>query len=183
MKVRGHLHLPYAAGLRDELLALNTPGPNEIHRSAVTGNAVALAYADAIDGLLSRLSCDKSTVRAIGAHGQTVRHQPIGEAHERYTVQLLNGAVLAERAGATQEHRTRPVQPRLARGSSGQPVGSQRGCTGHVGRVERSGEPCEGRGLHECGAGTAARPRAPSSRGPEAPVTSTRLPGSRAQRS
>ena len=60
---------------------------------------MALAYADTVGALLSQLSCDASLVRAVGAHGQTVRHQPTGEAHERYTVQLLNGALLAERVG------------------------------------------------------------------------------------
>ncbi len=40
-----------------------------------------------------------ASVRAIGAHGQTVRHQPQADASGGYTVQLINGALLAELCG------------------------------------------------------------------------------------
>jgi anhydro-N-acetylmuramic acid kinase len=97
MAVIGHVHAPFAPALRDELLALNTPGDNELHRAALAANAVARGYADVVAQLLEATRTPRSQVRALGAHGQTVRHRPGGI--EAYTTQLLNGALLAEQAG------------------------------------------------------------------------------------
>jgi len=36
----------FTAEFRDELLALNTPSHNELHRSALAGNQIAAAYAE-----------------------------------------------------------------------------------------------------------------------------------------
>lgn len=96
-RVLGHVHAPFAPALRDELLALNTPGGNELHRAALAANAVARAYADVVSQLLEQTATPRSAIAALGAHGQTVRHQPGG--FDAYTVQLLNGALLAEQAG------------------------------------------------------------------------------------
>lgn len=95
--VAGHVHTPFSHALRDELLALNAPGDNELHRAALAANAVARAYADVVSQLLEVTSTARSQVAALGAHGQTVRHQPDG--FDGYTIQLLNGALLAEQAG------------------------------------------------------------------------------------
>ena len=96
-RVLGHVHAPFPAALRDELLALNSPGGNELHRAALAANAVARAYADVVSQLLEQTATPRAQVVAIGAHGQTVRHQPGG--FDAYTTQLLNGALLAEQAG------------------------------------------------------------------------------------
>jgi anhydro-N-acetylmuramic acid kinase len=96
-RVSGHVHAPFSPALRDELLALNSPGPNELHRAALAANAVARSYADVVAQLLEATATPRAQVRALGAHGQTVRHQPGG--FDGYTVQLLNGALLAEQAG------------------------------------------------------------------------------------
>jgi anhydro-N-acetylmuramic acid kinase len=95
--VAGHVHAPFSTALRDELLALNSPGDNELHRAALAANAVARGYADVVSQLLEATSTRREQVAAIGAHGQTVRHQPDG--FDGYTTQLLNGALLAEQAG------------------------------------------------------------------------------------
>ncbi|MFT7775171.1 anhydro-N-acetylmuramic acid kinase [Roseateles sp.] len=97
LAVIGHVHSPFPAALRDELLALNTPGADELHRSALAANAVARAYADVVSQLLEATCVRREQVAALGAHGQTVRHQPGG--FDGYTTQLLNGALLAEQAG------------------------------------------------------------------------------------
>jgi len=93
----GHVHVPFAPALRDELLALNAPGDNELHRAALAANAIARGYADVVAQLLEKTATPREQVRAIGAHGQTVRHQPGG--FDAYTTQLLNGALLAEQTG------------------------------------------------------------------------------------
>jgi anhydro-N-acetylmuramic acid kinase len=95
LTLRGHHHEPFVPALRDELLALNAPGENELHRAALAGRDLALAYASVVTALLLESSTVAREVRAIGAHGQTVRHQP----RAGYTLQLLDGALLAELTG------------------------------------------------------------------------------------
>jgi anhydro-N-acetylmuramic acid kinase len=97
--VRDHVHHPFPAGLAQELLALNAPGADELHRCALAANAVARAYAGVVDALLQAGATPAAAVRAVGAHGQTVRHRPGEFDGTGYTVQLLNAALLAERTG------------------------------------------------------------------------------------
>lgn len=100
MRVLAHVAMPFGAGLREELFALNArAGVDELHRAALAANAVALAYADVVHALLQRAGLQPGQVCAIGAHGQTVRHQPRAFDGVGYTVQLLNAALLAERCG------------------------------------------------------------------------------------
>jgi anhydro-N-acetylmuramic acid kinase len=96
-QVLAHVHRAFESGLRDELLALNEPqGHNELERAALASNGVSRSYHKVVRALLNdagRQACD---VRAIGAHGQTVRHRPAFRDGTGYTLQLLNGALLAE---------------------------------------------------------------------------------------
>ncbi len=94
-----HVHLDFEPTLRAELLALNRTGEDELHRAALAANALALAYAEATQRLLAEAGATAREVRAIGAHGQTVRHRPQAFDGTGYTIQLLNGALLAERTG------------------------------------------------------------------------------------
>jgi anhydro-N-acetylmuramic acid kinase len=97
-------HLPFDDKLRRELLDLNAPGTNEIERSALAGNELAKTYAAAIAGLLAGAKTRAAEVRAIGCHGQTVRHRP----ERGYTTQLGNAALpRADRA-----RRSRPPSMR-----------------------------------------------------------------------
>jgi anhydro-N-acetylmuramic acid kinase len=98
-RVRAHVHQPFASALRGELVALQVAGPNELHRAALAAHALAHAYAAVVDALLQQAAIAPSSVVAIGAHGQTVRHQPQPHDGAGYTVQLLNGALLAELSG------------------------------------------------------------------------------------
>jgi anhydro-N-acetylmuramic acid kinase len=85
--------------VRSELLALNSPGSDELHRAALAANAVALAYAASVNHLLLDAGVGAIQVEALGAHGQTVRHRPGEFDGSGYTLQLINGALLAERCG------------------------------------------------------------------------------------
>jgi anhydro-N-acetylmuramic acid kinase len=95
LDVLAHVHQGFDAPLRDELMALNSPGPDELERGARAGIALARGYAGVVRALLEHAGRPASGVRAIGAHGQTVRHQPDAPGGG-YTIQLLNGALLAE---------------------------------------------------------------------------------------
>lgn len=111
-----HHHEPYPAALRDALMALQTPSEGELAAAAHAANAVALHYALTLTRLLDATGIDRGSVRAIGAHGQTVRHRPA----EGYSLQLLNGALLAERTGITTvcDFRSRDI----AAGGEGAPL-------------------------------------------------------------
>ncbi|QWD68155.1 anhydro-N-acetylmuramic acid kinase [Polynucleobacter sp. VK25] len=89
---------PFSPELRKALSELQSPGPNELHREKQAGNTLALAYAEAVNQLLEKAQLQPSDITAIGAHGQTIRHQPhLGEM--AYTHQTLNPALLAEKTG------------------------------------------------------------------------------------
>jgi anhydro-N-acetylmuramic acid kinase len=98
MQVRGHVHHPYAAPFREQLLALNEPTPDELRVAGGAAIGVAKAYAGVVDELLTRIASSRAQVRAIGAHGQTVRHYPQATGGG-FSIQLLNGAALAEACG------------------------------------------------------------------------------------
>ncbi|OWS69775.1 anhydro-N-acetylmuramic acid kinase [Polynucleobacter campilacus] len=89
---------PFSLELRKALIELQTSSPNELHREKQAGNALAIAYADAVSQLLKKANLQPSDIAAIGAHGQTIRHQPhLGDM--AYTHQTLNPALLAEKTG------------------------------------------------------------------------------------
>ena len=88
----GRANQPFPEPLRRELLSLNTPGDNELARAALASNALATVYAAVVTRLLQATGLAPRDITAIGAHGQTVRHQPgLG-----YTIQLNAPALLAE---------------------------------------------------------------------------------------
>jgi anhydro-N-acetylmuramic acid kinase len=109
-----------APELRAELLALNTPGPNELHRAALAANALARSYVQVVQSLLKQSGLNASQITAIGAHGQTVRHQPGLHDGTGYTLQLNNPALLAELTGidVVADFRSRDV----AAGGQGAPL-------------------------------------------------------------
>jgi anhydro-N-acetylmuramic acid kinase len=98
LRVLAHVNHAFDGALRGELMALNSPGPDELERAARAGIALAQAYAGVVGAVLQQAGIGASQVRALGAHGQTVRHRPDAPAGG-YSIQLLNGAVLAERCG------------------------------------------------------------------------------------
>lgn len=86
---------PYPDALKQTLLALHQPGLDELHRAQLLANELAREYARATHALLQQTATPATHLQAIGCHGQTVRHRPeLG-----YTVQLNNGALLAELTG------------------------------------------------------------------------------------
>ena len=88
-------NLPFDDDLRAQAMALQSPGENELHREALLSNLLAGRYAACVKELMQLAEVDASDVRAIGVHGQTIRHRPeLG-----YTRQANNPALLAELTG------------------------------------------------------------------------------------
>lgn len=130
-KVVSHAYRAFPEALRDELLALNSSGPDELHRCALAASTLAGLYAEVVAELLDHANVNASSVRAVGSHGQTVRHRPaLG-----YSWQINNPSLLAERSGiaVVADFRSRDV----AAGGQGAPLVAAFhralfGCTGET---------------------------------------------------
>jgi len=105
LDAQGEAHLigavskPFTPLLRKALMDLQSPGPDELHREKQAGNALAVEYAQAVQDLLIQMKLQASDIDAIGAHGQTIRHQADLAHPFAYTHQTLNPALLAELTG------------------------------------------------------------------------------------
>ena len=120
LHVRSHASRPLPATLRESLMALNQSGEDELHRAALAANALAHVYADVVHDLLQHSGVSPEQVQAIGAHGQTVRHQPRLHDGVGYTLQIQQPALLAELTGidVVADFRSRDV----AAGGQGAPL-------------------------------------------------------------
>jgi anhydro-N-acetylmuramic acid kinase len=112
----GTAYLPLPGALKSELHALQAPGPDELHRAAVAGNALSRLYAQAVSALLREADVTPAAIRACGCHGQTVRHRPTSG----YSLQIGNPALLAELTGISvvADFRSRDI----AAGGQGAPL-------------------------------------------------------------
>jgi anhydro-N-acetylmuramic acid kinase len=91
-RLLAHVHQPFPPELREQLMALQQSGPNEIEREALAAQSLTRLYARCVQQLLSQSAVPFDQVRAIGAHGQTIRHRPeLG-----FTRQIQQPALLAE---------------------------------------------------------------------------------------
>ena len=109
-------YIPMPDGLRAELLGLCTSGPDEIARSAMAQQHWVTLAAQGIHALLDQNNLKPQDIRAIGSHGQTIRHEPA----QGFTVQIGNPALLTELTGITvvSDFRSRDV----AAGGQGAPL-------------------------------------------------------------
>lgn len=86
--------------LRARLVALGEGGPlDSLEELGELDARIAINFADAANQLLAEAGVEPAQVRAIGSHGQTVRHRPL--ADPAFTVQLGDGNRIAELTGIT----------------------------------------------------------------------------------
>ncbi|KGQ20126.1 Anhydro-N-acetylmuramic acid kinase [Lysobacter dokdonensis DS-58] len=86
------------ATLRARLVALGQGGDaTSLDELGELDVQVAQAFADAALHLIAAAKLAPADVRAIGSHGQTIRHRPA--AKHRFTWQIGDGNVIAERTG------------------------------------------------------------------------------------
>ncbi len=109
-------YLAYPATLQTALLALHQAGSDELHQSQLISQQLAHLYATATAELLQKSHFQAAQIRAIGCHGQTIRHRP----DHGYTIQLGNAALLAELSGiaVVSDFRSRDI----AAGGQGAPL-------------------------------------------------------------
>lgn len=91
--------LPIPQDIRSEILALSTPSENELERAMALDVVMGRLFAGAANELLNRSSYSASDIRAIGSHGQTLRHNPVGESPG--TLQIGDPSIIAELTGIT----------------------------------------------------------------------------------
>ena len=92
IKLLATYYTPMPDALRSELLGLCSSGPDEIARGAIAEKHWVELAAQAINNLLKQQQLLPNAIRAIGSHGQTIRHEPA----QGFTVQIGNPALLAE---------------------------------------------------------------------------------------
>jgi anhydro-N-acetylmuramic acid kinase len=109
-------YLPYPRCITERLLALQRGEENELHVAARLGIEITHLYAQAVVSLLDAADIGACAVRAIGCHGQTVRHNPVAG----YSLQLSNPSLLAELSGISvvSDFRSRDI----AAGGQGAPL-------------------------------------------------------------
>ncbi|MFI8483380.1 anhydro-N-acetylmuramic acid kinase [Pseudomonas sp. NPDC078700] len=78
--------------LRAELLALCSSGADELARAALAEQCWVKLAAQGVEQVLAHSGLKAEAIRAIGSHGQTVRHEPA----RGFTIQIDNPALLAE---------------------------------------------------------------------------------------
>jgi len=90
---------PWSSEMVTRLRALARPGKDEIDRLGPLDLAVADSFANAVEQLLQDAGVSRKMVRAIGSHGQTIRHRPAGRSP--FTLQIGDPNRLAEQTGIT----------------------------------------------------------------------------------
>lgn len=96
-RLLGHHYIPMPLALREQLLSLCCSGDDELARAALAEQQWASLAAQGIASLLRQHNLEPRQIRAIGSHGQTVRHEPV----RGFTIQIGNPALLAELTGIT----------------------------------------------------------------------------------
>lgn len=95
--ILNHLWHPYPDDLRQALLDLHHSGEHELDRALRLSGCLAERYAETTACLLRQAGISPEAIRAIGCHGQTLRHRPA----QGISLQLNQPARLAELSGIT----------------------------------------------------------------------------------
>jgi anhydro-N-acetylmuramic acid kinase len=95
---RGHTY-PYDAALQQRLLALCSPSANEIQTMLAADVELGRFIAASVNRFLDEAGLKAGEIRAIGSHGQTIRHLPDGE-HPN-TLQIGDPNTIAQLTGIT----------------------------------------------------------------------------------
>ncbi len=101
---QGHKHIashnhPWPQELQQQLRAIALPGEDEIERLGILDARVADEFSHCAIKLLQKCNYAPQQIRAIGSHGQTIRHRP--EASSPFTMQIGDPNRIAEQTGIT----------------------------------------------------------------------------------
>lgn len=93
-----HSH-PLPPDTKSQIHALTLAGHDEIARMGALDQQLGEAFAEAANILLTKADIQPSQITAIGSHGQTIRHQPGHQGGTRFSLQIADPNVIAERTG------------------------------------------------------------------------------------
>lgn len=85
------------AELKRALIALCVPGTDEINRAGQLDVQVGNLFAQASENLLTKAKIKPQAIRAIGSHGQTIRHQP--HFTHPFTLQIGDPNIISSQTG------------------------------------------------------------------------------------
>lgn len=109
---------PIPAAVRAEIAQLCQPGHDEINRLGSLDRRMGVLFAEAATSLLSHAQISADQVRAIGSHGQTIRHHPSQSVS--FTMQIGDPNTIAFRSGITTVADFRRMD--IAAGGQGAPL-------------------------------------------------------------
>jgi len=90
--------------LKKRIAAISYPGSDEIERLGILDRELGQLFAEAANELLLAAKTQPAQVRAIGSHGQTIRHRPPSAAtrnEESFSLQIGDPNTIAELTGIT----------------------------------------------------------------------------------
>ncbi len=87
-----HAYTPYSDLIKKRILSLQDKQTDELHLSHLLAQDLSQLYAQTVLTLLEETQLHPQDIRAIGCHGQTIRHQP----SMHYSIQIADYSLLAE---------------------------------------------------------------------------------------
>lgn len=93
----GSFYQKYAPELRLQILELCAPGQDEINRLGELDVILGKAFAKATNDLLNNTGIKSTSIKAVGSHGQTIRHHP----GRQFTLQIGDPNIIAAETGIT----------------------------------------------------------------------------------
>ena len=92
ISVLDFLHINYSTKLKENILKLHFPEENELEKSLLLSNELAILTGKGINRLLLKNSLSAKHIKGVGYHGQTIRHRP----DKGYSNQIGNADLLSE---------------------------------------------------------------------------------------
>lgn len=100
-KVVSTYSLPVPQETKQNILALTLPGDNEISRMRELDQALAKLFSDAALATCKKSHISAREIKAIGSHGQTIRHYPKTADTTGFSLQIADPNIIAECTGIT----------------------------------------------------------------------------------
>ena len=92
ISVLDFLHVNYPTRLKENILKLHFPEKNELEKSFLLSNELAILTGKGINRLLLKNNLSAKHIKGVGYHGQTIRHRP----DKGYSSQIGNADLLSE---------------------------------------------------------------------------------------
>lgn len=109
---------PYPAEIRRRIQDICQTRQQDLDEAARLHSTLGELFAEAVQTLLQQAGLTPNAIRAIGSHGQTLRHEP--DTEPAYTLQVAHPAIIALRTGITTVGDFRAAD--IAAGGQGAPL-------------------------------------------------------------